>query len=107
VLADLAAALGEDRRAVACRELTKTYEEVRRTTLGDLAEWAANGLRGELTLVIAGAPATSAGEPSADELGSEVATMVATGLSRRDAVDAVAAKHGISRRQVYSVTNRV
>ena len=106
-LADLVAALGAERPAAACRELTKTYEEVRRSTLGDLAQWAANGLRGELTLVIAGAPAKAAAEPSADELASEVAALVATGLSRRDAVDAVAAQHGISRRQVYSVTNRV
>ena len=106
-LSDLAAALGSDRRAVACRELTKTYEEIRRGTLGDLAEWAANGLRGELTLVIAGASETPAAEPSADGLAVEVAALVATGLSRRDAVDAVAAQHGISRRKVYELTNRV
>jgi len=42
---DLATAFGADRRAVACRELTKTYEEVRRATLGELADWAADGIR--------------------------------------------------------------
>ena len=53
-LAELAAALGPGRPAVACRELTKTHEEIRRGTLGDLAEWAAAGVLGEITLVVAG-----------------------------------------------------
>jgi 16S rRNA (cytidine1402-2'-O)-methyltransferase len=105
-LTDLATAFGADRRAVACRELTKTYEEVRRATLGELADWAADGIRGELTLVVAGAPATSV-VPAAADLAAAIAALVETGLSRRDAVDAVAAEHGISRRQVYSATNKV
>ena len=54
-LADLAAALGGRRRAVACRELTKTHEEIRRGTLAELAAWAAEGIRGEVTIVVAGA----------------------------------------------------
>jgi 16S rRNA (cytidine1402-2'-O)-methyltransferase len=54
-LAGLAAAFGPDRRAVVCRELTKTHEEVRRGTLAELAEWAAAGsILGEITLVVAG-----------------------------------------------------
>ena len=55
-LAELAAAFGPDRRAVVCRELSKTHEEIRRGTLGELAEWAAGGLLGEVTLVVAGSP---------------------------------------------------
>ena len=55
-LAALAAAFGADRPAAVCRELTKTYEEVRRGTLAELAAWAADGVRGEITLVVAGAP---------------------------------------------------
>ena len=55
-LADLASAFGADRPAAVCRELTKTYEEVRRGGLGELATWAADGLRGEVTLVVGGAP---------------------------------------------------
>ncbi|WP_148204489.1 16S rRNA (cytidine(1402)-2'-O)-methyltransferase [Acidothermus cellulolyticus] len=55
-LADMAAVLGPERRAAACRELTKTYEEVRRGSLVELASWAASGVRGEVTLVVAGAP---------------------------------------------------
>ncbi len=55
-LADLVTAFGADRGAAVCRELTKTYEEVKRGTLGELAEWATEGeVRGEITLVIAGA----------------------------------------------------
>ena len=54
-LADLAAALGGQRRAVACRELTKTHEEIRRGTLDELAAWADDGVRGEVTVVVAGA----------------------------------------------------
>ena len=52
--------LGPDRRAVVCRELTKTHEEVKRGTLAELAEWAADGVLGEITVVLAGA------EPRAD-----------------------------------------
>src|SRR5690242_4104464 len=54
-LTALAAAFGDERRGAVCRELTKTYEEVRRGGLGELAEWAAEGVRGEVTLVVEGA----------------------------------------------------
>ena len=54
-LTAMAEVLGADRRAAVCRELTKTYEEVRRGTLGELAVWAADGVRGEITIVVAGA----------------------------------------------------
>ena len=100
-LTDLASALGVDRPAAVCRELTKTYEEVRRDTLGGLSQWAAEGVRGEITLVVAGAP-----EPleTVDDatLAAEVAAYVAAGLTRRDAVDRVAAEHKLSRRLVYA-----
>ena len=100
-LTDLASALGFERPAAVCRELTKTYEEVRRDTLGGLSQWAAEGVRGEITLVVAGAP-----EPleTVDDatLAAEVAAYVAAGLTRRDAVDRVAAEHKLSRRLVYA-----
>jgi 16S rRNA (cytidine1402-2'-O)-methyltransferase len=102
-LADLVAMFGGERRAAVCRELTKTYEEVRRGSLAELAEWAAaSEVLGEITLVVAGA----SGQPEAADpatLRSEVAAQVAEGTSRRDAVDAVAAVHGLSRREVYAV----
>jgi 16S rRNA (cytidine1402-2'-O)-methyltransferase len=102
-LLDLVAAFGADRRAAVCRELTKTYEEVRRGTLAELAEWAAtNEVRGEITLVVAGA-ARELAEVAPATLRDEVAAQVAKGSSRRDAVDAVAGAHGLSRRQVYGV----
>jgi 16S rRNA (cytidine1402-2'-O)-methyltransferase len=102
-LVDLVAAFGAGRPAAVCRELTKTYEEVRRGTLGELAEWAgSHEVRGEITLVIAGAERRPA-EVVPGVLRDEVAAEVARGSSRRDAVDAVAALHGLSRRQVYEV----
>jgi 16S rRNA (cytidine1402-2'-O)-methyltransferase len=102
-LADLVAAFGGDRSAAVCRELTKTYEEVRRGSLAELADWAAtHEVLGEITLVIAGAD-VSVAEVDPGVLRDEVAEQVAAGSSRRDAVDAVAASHGLSRRQVYDV----
>jgi 16S rRNA (cytidine1402-2'-O)-methyltransferase len=99
-LADIADAFGTDRPAVVCRELTKTHEEVRRGGLGDLAEWADGGLRGEITVVVAGAsPRQDEAAPA--DLAEEVAALVAAGSTRRDAVDAVAAAHGLARRSVY------
>jgi 16S rRNA (cytidine1402-2'-O)-methyltransferase len=99
-LTELAGAFGPDRAAVVCRELTKTYEEVQRGSLAELAAWAADGVRGEVTLVVAGA--SGKGDVVSDEqLAAEVGREVAAGMSRRDAVDHVAGVHGISRRVVY------
>jgi 16S rRNA (cytidine1402-2'-O)-methyltransferase len=53
-LAAMAEAFGDDRRAAVCRELTKTHEEVRRAGLADLVTWAADGVRGEVTIVVEG-----------------------------------------------------
>ncbi|MFI7607024.1 16S rRNA (cytidine(1402)-2'-O)-methyltransferase [Micromonospora sp. NPDC049366] len=106
-LTDLADAFGADRPAALCRELTKTYEEVLRRPLGDLARWAAEGEpRGEITLVVAGAPATPAQRPDDDTLKAEVAEREAAGLSRRDAISEVATRHGLRRREVYTVVHR-
>ncbi|GAC1440086.1 MAG: 16S rRNA (cytidine(1402)-2'-O)-methyltransferase [Mycobacteriales bacterium] len=99
-LVDMAATLGADRRAVVCRELTKTHEQVRRGTLAELARWAADGVRGEITVVVAGAP-----EPTVELTGVELAEQVgvreAAGLSRKDAIVAVAQETGVARREVY------
>lgn len=105
-LADLVATFGPDRQGAVCRELTKTYEEVRRGPLADLAEWAAEGVRGEITVVVAGAPDRA---PSVDpvELAAAVSALVEEGMTRRDAVDAVAGQRGISRRVVYAAATRV
>ena len=102
-LGELAAALGPGRRAVVCRELTKTHEEIRRGTLGELAGWADGGLLGEVTLVVEGAPAAGR-EAAAAGVGAAVAEVdrrVAGGLSRKDAIAAVAAETGLPRNLVY------
>jgi 16S rRNA (cytidine1402-2'-O)-methyltransferase len=99
-LADMAAVLGGERRAVICRELTKTHEEVRRGTLPELAEWAARGVRGEITVVLAGAPEQP--DPvTTEELVRLVSLREEAGLTRKDAIAAVAAETGQPRRQVY------
>jgi 16S rRNA (cytidine1402-2'-O)-methyltransferase len=100
-LDELAVAFGPDRPAAVCRELSKTYEEVRRGSLAELADWARGGVRGEVTVVVGGAAAQPAAVDDA-ALAGEVAELVAAGRSRRDAVDAVAARHGLARRVVYA-----
>jgi 16S rRNA (cytidine1402-2'-O)-methyltransferase len=107
-LADLAAVFGAQRPAAVCRELTKTYEEIRRGTLADLAGWAAAGEpRGEITLVVGGAPAgPGPPRPDDDELRAAVAEREAAGASRRDAIQAVAAEFGLKKREVYAVAVR-
>lgn len=90
-LAAMAEVIGVDRPAAVCRELTKTYEEVRRGTLGELAAWAADGLRGEITIVVQGA-----------EPGAAPAVLDADGADpRKAALAAVAAAYGIDRKAVY------
>jgi 16S rRNA (cytidine1402-2'-O)-methyltransferase len=101
-LGELAAALGEERRAVVARELTKRHEELRHGTLAELAEQLASGVRGELTLVVAGAPAEEV-QPVADdaELVERVRELVATGTTKKEAIAAVARATGRPKRDVY------
>jgi 16S rRNA (cytidine1402-2'-O)-methyltransferase len=99
-LADCAGAFGPDREAAVCRELTKTHEEVRRGPLSELASWAAEGVRGEITLVVAGAvPAPVSLSPA--ELAAEVAAEESAGATRKDAIRAVVTRTGLPRRTVY------
>jgi 16S rRNA (cytidine1402-2'-O)-methyltransferase len=99
-LADLAEAFGADRPAAVCRELTKTYEEVRRGSLAELAQWATGDVRGEITLVVSGAqPATA--EVSPDALAQDVATREAAGQPRKDAIAEVARSRGVPKRDVF------
>ena len=101
MLADAASVLGADRPAAVCRELTKTYEEVRRGGLTELAEWAGSGVRGEITVVIGGATPVEVAI-DATELAAAVAELVDAGQSRRDAVTAVAERTGVARKHVYA-----
>jgi 16S rRNA (cytidine1402-2'-O)-methyltransferase len=97
-LADAVEVLGPARRAAVCRELTKTYEEVVRGTLAELAAWAADGARGEITVVLEGAQPISA-EPA--DLVDRVEALAAKGLRLKDACAEVAAGTGVSRRELY------
>lgn len=100
-LTDLAAELGGDRPAAVCRELTKTYEEVRRGPLAELAAWAVAGVRGEITLVVAGAPVTGPGSIDPEAVVGEVLERVAAGERLKDACTVVAGRHGIPKRDLY------
>jgi 16S rRNA (cytidine1402-2'-O)-methyltransferase len=99
-LTDAAGAFGPGRAAAVCRELTKTHEEVRRGPLAELAAWAADGVRGEITLVVAGADPVVA-ELSPSELAALVAAEEAAGADRKEAIRAVMARTALPRRTVY------
>ncbi|WP_449350855.1 16S rRNA (cytidine(1402)-2'-O)-methyltransferase [Streptomyces shaanxiensis] len=100
-LAAMAEVFGAERRAAVCRELTKTYEEVKRGALGALAEWAADGVRGEITVVVEGAPAKGAEEVDDAELVRRVRVREEAGERRKEAIAAVAAEAGIPKRVVF------
>ena len=97
-LTAMAQAFGADRRAAVCRELTKTYEEVRRGALAELAAWAHDGVRGEITVVVAGSTG-----PAAD-LESQldgIRERVAAGERLKDVCAEVAAVTGLSKKALY------
>ena len=93
--------LGADRAGAVCRELTKTYEEVRRGSLAEVAAWAADGVRGEVTVVVSGAPAPAAGDLPPEELARRVAEREAAGEHRKEAIAAVALAAGVPKRAVF------
>jgi 16S rRNA (cytidine1402-2'-O)-methyltransferase len=99
-LGALSAAFGESRPAAVCRELTKTYEEVRRGPLSELVTWAADGVRGEITIVVGGAPLV-AGSLDAAALAELVSDALDAGMARKEAIAAVASRTGASRRDVF------
>jgi len=103
-LRDAVDVLGSDRRAVVCRELTKTHEEIVRGPLGELAEWAAEGVLGEITVVLAGATPTA--DP--DALVADVIRLVDDGMRVKDACAQVIATNpgSPSRRELYDAVLR-
>ncbi|MFJ1794515.1 16S rRNA (cytidine(1402)-2'-O)-methyltransferase [Kitasatospora griseola] len=100
-LAAMAEAFGAERPAAVCRELTKTYEEVRRGPLAELAAWAADGVRGEITVVVAGAPPAAPEEVGPAELARRVAAREEAGERRKEAIAAVAAELGLRKSVVF------
>ncbi|MFD1545567.1 16S rRNA (cytidine(1402)-2'-O)-methyltransferase [Nonomuraea guangzhouensis] len=101
----MAEAFGQERRAAVCRELTKTYEEVRRGGLGELAAWAAAGVKGEITVVVAGHVMADT-EPDIESLVAEVDRRVAGGEQRKAAVADVAKEAGLPKRELYDAVHR-
>ena len=98
-LADMVEFFGPDRPVAVCRELTKTYEEVLRATVGELVE-RVEGILGEVTVVVAGAPEVVVAPA---DLVAEVAARVGAGMRRSEAVAAVAKEFGVSRRELYAL----
>lgn len=99
MLAALVEGFGADRPAAVCRELTKTYEEVRRGGLAELATWAEDGVRGEVTVVVGGAP--PAAPAATADLVAAVQARVDAGERLKDATGTVAGQHGVGRRELY------
>lgn len=105
-LAAMREAFGEERAAAVCRELTKTHEEVRRGGLGALVAWAADGVRGEVTIVVSGAAPTAALETDPDSLRGAVAAREQDGTSRKEAIVEVARLAGVPKREVYDAVHK-
>jgi 16S rRNA (cytidine1402-2'-O)-methyltransferase len=101
VLGSMVDAFGAERPAAVCRELTKTYEEVRRGPLSELVAWAGDGqVRGEIVVVVAGAVrATTA---STADLVAEVLARADSGERLKDAVAEVASVAGVPKRDLYA-----
>ncbi|MDP5227352.1 MULTISPECIES: 16S rRNA (cytidine(1402)-2'-O)-methyltransferase [Arthrobacter] len=100
MLGALAEVFGTGRGAAVCRELTKTYEEVIRGSLGELLDWAASGeVRGEIAVVVGGAGAPEASRPE-DQLDA-VAALTEGGMRLKEAVAVVAEAQGVSKRELY------
>jgi 16S rRNA (cytidine1402-2'-O)-methyltransferase len=103
-LSAMAEAFGPDRSGAVCRELTKTYEEVRRGSLQELADWAGSEVRGEVTLVIGGAPTPTADLESAAQ---EAVELAASGMKLKAAVAQVAQQEGVAKNALYDVALKI
>ncbi len=97
-LQDVREVLG-DRRVAVCRELTKLHEEVHRGTVSEvLRALGPAGVRGEVTVVVEGAPLPA---PGVDRVEAALRERLAQGMGVREAAQAVAATLGVPRRQAY------
>jgi 16S rRNA (cytidine1402-2'-O)-methyltransferase len=105
-LTAMAEAFGGDRGAAVCRELTKTHEEVRRGPLAALVSWADGGVRGEVTIVVAGAAPVAAVSDDPEALRTSVAELEEEGMSRKDAIVETARLAGVPKRTVYNLVHQ-
>jgi len=103
----MAEAFGPDRPAAVCRELTKTLEEVRRGSLDELATWARQGVRGEVTIVVSGAAAATSVASDPASLRAAVETAEGEGARRKEAIKTVAGRAGVPKRTVYDAVHGV
>ena len=102
-LDDMTAAFGEDRRISLCRELTKLNEEAHRVTLGEaVAYYESNAPRGEYVLVVEGcAESTATVDWTGTDIASHVESYIASGMSKKDAIKAVARDRGVHKSVIY------
>lgn len=101
-LLEMSAAFGPGRAGVVCRELTKTHEEILRADLQELCRWAQSGpVLGEITLVVAGAPAEPGSAPESATLAAAVSQLVAGGMPQREALTVIAKSTSTPKRVVY------
>ncbi|MEO5662304.1 MAG: 16S rRNA (cytidine(1402)-2'-O)-methyltransferase [Nocardioides sp.] len=105
-LGAMADAFGGARPGAVCRELTKTHEEVRRGPLAELVAWAAEGVRGEVTIVVEGAPALAEVGTDPESLRAAVAEEEAAGATRKEAIADVARRAGVPKREVYDLVHK-
>jgi 16S rRNA (cytidine1402-2'-O)-methyltransferase len=99
-LQSAAEVLGADRRASVSRELTKKFEHTERGTLGELVEWATEDHKGEMVLVIAGAPKSTV---VVEDLVGDVLKLVATGMRLKEAVAEIAQQNSVSKSVLYQL----
>nr|WP_306270429.1 16S rRNA (cytidine(1402)-2'-O)-methyltransferase [Ornithinimicrobium sp. HY1793] len=100
-LTSMATVLGEDRPAAVCRELTKTYEEVRRGGLAELAAWAADGVRGEITVVVAGVDPAAGPVTEVADVVPEIRERTEAGERLKDVCKDVSRRTGLSAKALY------
>jgi 16S rRNA (cytidine1402-2'-O)-methyltransferase len=105
-LTAMSEAFGADRPAAVCRELTKTHEEVRRGPLADLVGWASGGVRGEVTIVVAGAPPAPSLPADPAAWRAAVADLEASGTPRKAAISDVAKSAAVPKRDVYDAVHK-
>ncbi|WP_420634600.1 16S rRNA (cytidine(1402)-2'-O)-methyltransferase [Candidatus Palauibacter sp.] len=107
LLEELSRAGLSDRYAVMCREMTKLHEEIRSGSVAELARsYASEGVRGEVTIVLAGAVPGNE-RPDLAVLMEKARHLSGEGLRRREIADRLAAEFGLSRNEAYRVSLRV
>ena len=108
LLADLAVLCGPAREAAVARELTKMHEEIRRGTLEELrTHYAASEVRGEITVVLAGTGSPEAPPDRTAEAAEVAAELLASGHTRRDAVEHLISRLGLGRNDAYRMVTEL